>query len=685
MRRPTTLGVSPTIKQRMKKAKNLPGGSRRIIKSNVVKIVTHNANGLDEGSEYDTRALISKQSPDLVGIVETKLRLEDGRRELEIKGYRKFEARRSDGEGDRKGGGIMVLAKESSEVKYEMFEFKISGKGHEYVQKERLWITRRGRGGTKVAFCFVYMAHQTTSPVHDLYGEWNDGIYEVLEEEIRILRKRGFKIHLSGDMNAWIGAGEGGIEGNDPRINKNGERMRGFLERTGMKHINGEAVCTGLFTRHCGSASTVLDYVCVASEDVKRVKSLFIDEFGSMGGHSDHVYIVSKLEVGGVTCVENRVQSVKKSAWAIDEDTDWETYRDIVDRELESVPEDAGVEELGLVVTEAILEGLEEGIGKVKVKTRSSKIYPLGVLKEMAARTKKSSIWRKARSLLSRVPSEENRRKLGEVTLDMDIQKEKTLRVMESYWNRKRGKVIEILKTKTVRATKMFWQYVRNRNRQPVVFLQLEDHQTGELVGEQQQMKGVMERFLKHLFKGEFEVQENKRMEEQLTKEEGEGPGMMEELGERFTKQEVKESIDSLKNGKARGVDKIPHEAVKNGSSRLLEVIVKLFNRIQLEGRVPKGWKEGRVVIVHKTGSVTDLVNYLPLTVLVSLSGLFSRVLNLRLTKVVEDRKILGEIQNGFRKGRTGADNNFILHTILMKCSATGRRPDMAFIDIRKV
>ena len=85
MRRQATLGVSPTIKQRMKKSRSLPGGSRRIVKSNVIKIVTHNTNGLDEGSEHDTKTLISRQKPDLVGIIETKLRQEDGRRELEVK------------------------------------------------------------------------------------------------------------------------------------------------------------------------------------------------------------------------------------------------------------------------------------------------------------------------------------------------------------------------------------------------------------------------------------------------------------------------------------------------------------------------------------------------------------------------------------------------------------------------
>ena len=104
---------------------------------------------------------------------------------------------------------------------------------------------------------------------------------------------------MSGDMNAWVGSGVGGIKLNDPRVNMNGERLMGFLTRMKMVHLNGREVCSGLFTRHCDAASTVLDYVCMEEEDVKMVKSVVIDEYGHFGGHSDHVYMISNIEIGG--------------------------------------------------------------------------------------------------------------------------------------------------------------------------------------------------------------------------------------------------------------------------------------------------------------------------------------------------------------------------------------------------
>ena len=72
------------------------------------------------------------------------------------------------------------------------------------------------------------------------------------------------------------------------------------------------------------------------------------------------------------------------------------------------------------------------------------------------------------------------------------------------------------------------------------------------------------------------------------------------------------------------------------------------------------------------------------MTVIISLSGLYSRVLNERLVTVVESQGLLGEDQNGFRKGRRMGDNNFILDTILWKARALGQEVHLAYVDISK-
>ena len=78
------------------------------------------------------------------------------------------------------------------------------------------------------------------------------------------------------------------------------------------------------------------------------------------------------------------------------------------------------------------------------------------------------------------------------------------------------------------------------------------------------------------------------------------------------------------------------------------------------------------------------IINYRPLTVNISIMSLYSRLLNERLTKVAEEHDLLGEIQGGFRKGRSGGDNYFVLNTIIWKAHAEGKEVHKAYIDIHK-
>ena len=155
-------------------------------------------------------------------------------------------------------------------------------------------------------------------------------------------------------------------------------------------------------------------------------------------------------------------------------------------------------------------------------------------------------------------------------------------------------------------------------------------------------------------------------------------------LNRTFTTPEVTKVVKRLKNCKAAGWDRIPNEAIKNAPSQLLELITCLFNLVKQSGQVPDGWKRGRITLVYKSGLRELLSNYRPITVIISLCGLYSKVLNERLTEVVEGHKLLGEVQNGFRKERGGADNSFILDTVIWKARSTRKPIHLGFIDISK-
>ena len=78
----------------------------KTLASDCVKVVSFNADGWSEMSENDTRELARTQKPGLIGILETKLRREDGSREVEIPEYDVVDVRRSDLAGDKEGGAF---------------------------------------------------------------------------------------------------------------------------------------------------------------------------------------------------------------------------------------------------------------------------------------------------------------------------------------------------------------------------------------------------------------------------------------------------------------------------------------------------------------------------------------------------------------------------------------------------
>ena len=88
--------------------------------------------------------------------------------------------------------------------------------------------------------------------------------------------------------------------------------------------------------------------------------------------------------------------------------------------------------------------------------------------------------------------------------------------------------------------------------------------------------------------------------------------------------------------------------------------------------------------MIHKGGVHYLLDNYRGITIMSTLCKLMSSILRDRIDTVVERENILGEIQNGFRKGRSVDDNMLILRHVIEKSKAKGENCFLSFIDLRK-
>lgn len=149
---------------------------------------------------------------------------------------------------------------------------------------------------------------------------------------------------------------------------------------------------------------------------------------------------------------------------------------------------------------------------------------------------------------------------------------------------------------------------------------------------------------------------------------------------------EVKQAIDGMKKDSATGPDGIPIETISKMGQVGCWCLSQTFNNI-LEGEeaIPNEWQEGRVSMIEKSKSVKgDLLTYRPITVSSVTYRILAKILAYRIQTWIEDNAILGEMQNGFRPGRRGDDNLFILTSAIEISNQQKKGCFMIFLDATK-
>ena len=216
--------------QKRKNMKNVQVVERKL----TIGIGLLNMQGKSVKGMEDVARAVTVEDLDVMCLVETHVRKED-RKGPALKGFVTHQACREG--ADKKGGGLAVLVKERNGIAFTRYKPDIKCERLGYVAKERLWLTYQSQGG-KTAICCVYMGCQSSDGRHDRH---NDGIYEVLSEEIYTLRGKGFRVIMQGDFNAWVGSSleQGGIPGNRHKTNSNGGAFKEFLRSRELVHVNG--------------------------------------------------------------------------------------------------------------------------------------------------------------------------------------------------------------------------------------------------------------------------------------------------------------------------------------------------------------------------------------------------------------------------------------------------------------
>ena len=101
---------------------------------------------------------------------------------------------------------------------------------------------------------------------------------------------------------------------------------------------------------------------------------------------------------------------------------------------------------------------------------------------------------------------------------------------------------------------------------------------------------------------------------------------------EKISKEEVRENMKRMKNGKAVGPDDIPVEVWKCLGEIALEFLTKLYNRTMESERMPEEWRDNIMIPIFKNkGDIQSCSNYRGIKLISHGMKLWERVVERRL------------------------------------------------------
>ncbi|KAH1250174.1 LINE-1 retrotransposable element ORF2 protein [Glycine max] len=149
----------------------------------------------------------------------------------------------------------------------------------------------------------------------------------------------------------------------------------------------------------------------------------------------------------------------------------------------------------------------------------------------------------------------------------------------------------------------------------------------------------------------------------------------------RIQKQEVKEALKRMSNGKAVGPDNIPIEVWKTLGDRGLGWLTELFNEIMRSKRMPEEWRRSTLVPIYKNkGDIQNCANYRGIKLMSHTMKLWERVIERRLRKETQ----VTENQFGFMPGRSTMEAIYLLRRVMEQYRMTQQDLHLIFIDLEK-
>jgi len=147
---------------------------------------------------------------------------------------------------------------------------------------------------------------------------------------------------------------------------------------------------------------------------------------------------------------------------------------------------------------------------------------------------------------------------------------------------------------------------------------------------------------------------------------------------------EVQHVLQRLPKNKQPGADGLPYGVLMYGGDAIADAIAELATMVQDTLSMPHQWQEGLMILLHKKGSLLDLGNYRPITLLNTVMKIYEKILLRRLTEWLQAENKINQFQTGFQPGLSTVDQAALLHAVLKHRRKRRKATYVAFLDITK-
>ena len=147
---------------------------------------------------------------------------------------------------------------------------------------------------------------------------------------------------------------------------------------------------------------------------------------------------------------------------------------------------------------------------------------------------------------------------------------------------------------------------------------------------------------------------------------------------------EIEKIINSLENKNSCGHDLLSNRMIKMEKHWFKGILSPLINESLDQGFFPTVLKHAVVIPIFKKGDKTNLHNYRPIALLPIMSKIFERVINNRITDILDKRDYIDINQYGFRKKHSTEDAIITFTNKIEQELSKGNQTISVFVDVTK-